>query len=134
MTFASRAEALEDAKNSIVKFLLALTDPRVKFERAPFDVPERFVPIDARAPENVSGRADLIAQSGAPCAIPLMGGPAAPGGPNVALPEGPNPGPICFRQIPATGAAGLAAPLPNFLGISSTPVPGDNNDHFDPAP
>jgi hypothetical protein len=58
--FASRAEALEDAKNSIVKFLLALTDQRVKFERAPFDKPEMFVPINGVAPENTGGRNGLV--------------------------------------------------------------------------
>jgi cytochrome c peroxidase len=127
--FANRATALEDAKNSIVKFLLALTDPRVKHERAPFDKPEIFVPIDGRAPENIAGRANLIAQSGVACTLPLMGGPAVAGGPNVALTDGGNPGPVCFRQIPATGATGLLTPLANFLGIGSTPGPGC--DHFD---
>jgi hypothetical protein len=29
------------------------------------------------------------------------------------------------------GSGGNASPLPNFLGISSTPIPGPNNDHFD---
>ncbi|RPH38850.1 MAG: hypothetical protein EHM91_13245, partial [Planctomycetota bacterium] len=123
--FASRAAALEDAKNSIVKFLLALTDPRVKNERAPFDKPEMFVPIDGRAPENIAGRgtnaqlgtggATLIGQSGVPCTAGLGG-----------LPEGPNPGPTCFRQIAATGAGGLAAiglpPLTGFLGVTNNPA------------
>jgi cytochrome c peroxidase len=122
--FASREEALEDAKNSIVKFLLALTDPRVKFERAPFDKPEIFVPIDGRAPENVAGRADLIAQSGAACAAPLLGGPAVSGGPNVVLPDGGSAGLECFRQIPATGATGLLAPLPAFLRVTNIPPGG----------
>lgn len=36
--------------------------------------------------------------------------------------------------IPAVGAEGRAAPITNFLGISSTPVPGPNNDYFDPQP
>ncbi|MBI4463522.1 MAG: hypothetical protein HY647_02350 [Acidobacteria bacterium] len=117
--FASRGEALNDAKNAIVKFLIALTDPRVKNELAPFDHPEIFVPIDGAAPENTLGPAGLTALSGVPCAVP-----------------GPNPGPVCFRHIPATGAGGLPAlglpPVPNFLGISSTPLPGPKNDHFDP--
>ena len=113
--FGSRAAAIEDAKNSLVRFLIALTDPRVKFERAPFDRPEIFVPIDGAAPENTGGPAQLVSQSGVPCPVP-----------------GPNPGPVCFRQIPAVGAGGAAAPLPNFLGISSTPVAGPSNDHFDP--
>jgi hypothetical protein len=61
-TFAEqRAAAIEDAKNSIVKFLLALTDPRVKFEQAPFDRPQIFVPVDGTAPENTGGPAVLAA-------------------------------------------------------------------------
>ncbi|HSB77990.1 MAG TPA: hypothetical protein VLM91_04330, partial [Candidatus Methylomirabilis sp.] len=115
--FASRAEALEDAKNSIVKFLLALTDPRVKLERAPFDKPEMFVPIDGAAPENVAGRGttavagqvDLVSLSGVAC--PAVGSTGT-----------------CFRQIPAVGSGGIATPLPGFLGVTSTPpgAPGFN--------
>ena len=121
--FADRMAALEDAKNALVKFLIALTDPRVKRERAPFDHPEIFVPIDGAAPENTGGVAQLVLQSGVPCPVP-----------------GPNPGPVCFRQIPAVGAGGNVAPLPNFLNVSSTPVGsnedcgssgGTNCDHFD---
>jgi len=104
----------EAAKVALVKYLLSLTDPRVKYEREPFDRPEIFVPIDGAAPENAGGRAQLVAQSGVPCPAP-----------------GPNPGPVCFRQIPEVGAAGNLTPLPNFLGISSTPIAGSNNDHFD---
>jgi hypothetical protein len=107
----------EDAKVALVRFLLALTDPRVKLERAPFDHPELFVPIDGAAPDNTGGPTQLISLSGVPCTVP-----------------GPNPGPVCFRRIPAVGAGGIATPLPNFLGISSTPVPGPSNDHFDPNP
>ena len=44
-----------DAKNALVKFLIALTDPRVKLESAPFDRPEIFVPIDGMAPDNTGG-------------------------------------------------------------------------------
>ena len=61
--FASREAALEDAKDALVKFLLALTDPRVKYERAPFDRPEIFVPIDGTAPDNTTGRAALLADA-----------------------------------------------------------------------
>lgn len=107
----------EDAKVALVKFLLALTDPRVKLEQAPFDHPELFVPIDGAAPENTGGPVQLVSQSGVPCPVP-----------------GPNPGPVCFRHIPPVGAGGSGTPLPNFLGISSTPVPGPSNDHFDPNP
>jgi len=113
--FASRAVALEDAKNSLVKFLLALTDRRVKFEMAPFDKPEMFVPIDGAAPENTGGPTQLVTQSGVPCPVP-----------------GFNPGPVCFRQIPATGAAGLATPLGGFLGVTNEPpiVAGLTNAAF----
>ena len=85
---------------ALVKFLLSFTDQRVRYERAPFDRPEIFVPIDGTAPENTGGRAALLAD-------PL------------------------FRHLPEVGAAGNPTPQPNFLGISSTPVPGTNNDHFD---
>jgi len=93
--FASRAVALEDAKNSLVKFLLALTDPRVKFERAPFDKPEMFVPIDGLAGDNTMGPANVAGN-------PLL---------NTAM----------FRRIPATGAGGLATGLPAFMGVTSIP-------------
>jgi len=100
------------AKVALVRFLLALTDERVAFRRAPFDQPEIFVPIDGKAPENTGGRPQLVAQSGVPCPV----NPVAN---------------ICFEQVPATGAAGQATRLPAFLGISRTRVPGPDNDHFD---
>jgi cytochrome c peroxidase len=112
----SREAAIEDAKDALVKFLIALTDPRVKYERAPFDRPEIFVPIDGGAPANTGGRDELVSLSGVQCADLTH----------------PNPGPVCFRQLPPVGEYGSATPTPNFLGISSTPVPGDANDHFDP--
>jgi cytochrome c peroxidase len=110
--FGSRAAALEDAKNALVKFLLALTDPRVKLEKTPFDKPEMFVPIDGAAPENAAGRGTapvaggttLVSLSGVACPVP-----------------GPNSGGACFRQIPATGAGGFATPLTGFLGVTSVP-------------
>lgn len=118
---------VEDAKNALVKFMLALTDPRVKLEKAPFDHPEIFVPIDAAAPDNTGGPRQLMSQVGVPC--PTLG---------------PNPGPVCFRRIGPIGEGGRPAcsptittdcgPLTNFLGVSSEPVPGANNDHFDPNP
>jgi hypothetical protein len=51
----------EEAKQALVKFLLALTDRRVKFEQAPFDHPEIIVPLDGTAPDNTAGRAALLA-------------------------------------------------------------------------
>jgi hypothetical protein len=107
----------QTARVALVKFLLALTDPRVKFEKAPFDRPEIFVPIDGLAPENTTGRPALLANS------VVFNTPVPPPG-NTAQ----------FKRVPEVGAAGNATPLPNFLGVSSTPVAGPNNDHFDPNP
>lgn len=90
----------EEALDAIVKYLLSLTDDRVKFERAPFDHPEIFVPVDGTAPENTGGRAAMAADP-------------------------------TFRQVPASGEGGIATPVPNFLDISSVPVAGPDNDHFD---
>jgi hypothetical protein len=107
--FASRDDALDDAKNSIVKFLLALTDPRVKVESAPFDRPEIYVPIDGIAPENTGGPSVLATMAGVPC-------PAT-------AEDQPNPGPECFRRIAEVGTSGGAV-LGGFLGVTSIP-PGD---------
>jgi len=118
-----REDELEDVSISLVKFLLAMTDARVKFERAPFDRPEMFVPIDGTAPENgptaldptAGGRTFLLANS--------TGNPL-------------NLAPV-FRHLPAVGAGGrfladgvTPDPLPNFLGVLSVPTPGVV-DHFD---
>jgi cytochrome c peroxidase len=102
--FASRTAAMEDAKNALVKFLLSLTDPRVKRNQAPFDQPEIFVPIDGAAPENTGGRTQLVSLNGVACPVP-----------------GPNSSGACFRQVPAVGAAGLVTPLSAFLGVTSIP-------------
>ena len=53
-------------RTRLVKFLLALTDPRVKYERAPFDQPEIFVPIDGLAGDNTPARPTWPA---IPCSI-----------------------------------------------------------------
>ncbi|MGE3173692.1 MAG: cytochrome c peroxidase [Planctomycetota bacterium] len=89
----------DDDEVALVDFLLALTDERVKYERAPFDHPELLIPVDGTAPDNLAGRAALLSD------------PA-------------------FRRIDAVGAGGRAAPLANFLGVSS--IEGDiGPDHFD---
>jgi len=80
--------------NAMIDFLLELTDERVKFERAPFDHPELFVPLDGKAPDNTFGRSGFLTRLG------------------------------MFRQVPAVGAGGNLTPLPNFLGIASRPTPG----------
>ena len=105
--------AHEDA-DLIVDFLLSLTDERVRWEMAPFDHPQLFIPnghtLGNRPPGDPLG--------------------------NSFYPD------VIF-EYPAVGAAGRStlpvgtwpsgnSPLPNFLGISSTPVAGPNNDHFDP--
>lgn len=101
--FASRAEAIEDAKNSIVKFLLALTDPRVKFEQAPFDHPQLIVPIDGTAGENTLGPAVLAVDPlfrNIP-AVGAAGGAALPAFLNVtSIPPGA-PGFSCSASSPS---------------------------------
>jgi cytochrome c peroxidase len=105
----------EAAKEALVKYLLSLTDPRVKFERAPFDRPEIFVPLDGRAPDNTGGRTNLVSLSGTTCAG------AAPAAGDTT----------CFRQVAPVGAGGNATATPNFLGVANAPVAGPGNDHFD---
>jgi hypothetical protein len=101
----------EDA-DLIVEFLLALTDERVRNEQAPFDHPQLFIP---------DGHPDSGAH-------PKLGASYLPDN---------------YIELPAVGADGRStlppgpwpmgnSPLPNFMGISSTPAPGPNNDHFDP--
>ncbi len=107
----------EEIVVSVVDFLLELTDERVAFEKAPFDHPEVFVPLDGTAPENgvlagtVPGtRAAFLANLAGVCTDRATGLPFP--GANAA----------CFKQSPATGAAGKSGgKLPNFLNISSGP-------------
>ena len=128
----------DEARDALVKFLIALTDQRVVKRIAPFDQPEIFPPLDGRAPENTGGRTQLLALSvtktdGIPkcndvdplvCPNPDAGGVPA-------VPCGPGHTEFCFLQVPATGRTGQADPLQNFLEISSTPQNGPHNDHFD---
>jgi hypothetical protein len=111
LNFEVQSNLTEEEKVALVDFLLTLTDERVRFERAPFDHPEVFAPLDGTAPENVFGRPGFLAALSGVCS----------GG------TGP-----CFRQVKAVGAAGRPAtfnpldptntgPLPNFLGIASGP-------------
>ncbi len=87
----------------IVKFLLQLTDPRVKNQAAPFDHPSISLPNGhaVALPANTTSLGAAYVQD-------------------------------LFMVLPATGAAGSATPLQGFMGVSTTPVPGPNNDHFDP--
>lgn len=92
----------------LVKFMLSLTDERVRWEQAPFDHPALVVPNGHPTTGN----------------HPVLGASYLPD--NVIA-------------LPAVGSAGRSAlaapnntPLVPFLGISSTPLAGPNNDHFDP--
>lgn len=92
----------------LVKFMLSLTDERVRWEQAPFDHPQLFIPNGHPAAGN----------------HPVLGASYLPDN---------------LITLPAVGAAGRSTlpapnntPLPNFMGISSTPIAGPNNDHFDP--
>jgi len=52
---------LDDSdKTALVDFLLALTDERAKYERAPFDHPEVIIPLDGTAPDNWMGRDAML--------------------------------------------------------------------------
>jgi len=130
----------EDAKVSLVKFLLALTDNRVKFEQAPFDHPEIFVPLDGRAPDNgalfvapatfIAGRDGFLANLvPTPVFDPITGAPVLVLDPITGLPVlDPVTGlPVqvtttMFRQVPPVGSTGSATPLPGFLGVTSNPA------------
>jgi len=113
----------EAAKVALVKYLLSLTDKRVKIEAAPFDRPEIFVPLDGLAPDNTLGPGGAAPAAGTLGALSLT---TCTGTTPTAIEV------TCFSRIPAVGAGGHpATPLPNFLGIASVPTPGDSNDHFD---
>jgi len=107
-------EEKEEIIVSVVDYLLELTDERVKFERAPFDHPEIFVPLDGTAPENgafetVAGnREGFLANLAGVCADNT----------STPFPGATDP---CFRQVPAVGQGGNMTPLPNFLNIASGP-------------
>jgi hypothetical protein len=100
----------EEILVSVVDFLLELTDERVVFQRAPFDQPEIFVPLDGLAPDNgslagavVAGRQGFLNNAVGEC----FAADSSPG--------------ACFQQVPATGRAGTATPVPNFLEIANGP-------------
>ena len=71
-----------------------LTDPRVRYEMAPFDHPQIFVP---------NGHLSAIAGSTTPISQGNRNGNA------VATDQ--------LRTIPAVGAAGTGFPQANFLGL-----------------
>jgi hypothetical protein len=91
---------------ALVDFLLTFTDDRVRYEQAPFDHPEVFVPLDGTAPDNTFGRPGFLN--------------------NIA--NG------MFLHVPATGADGVIplglSPVDGFLGVE---VGDRNNPNCDVA-
>jgi cytochrome c peroxidase len=81
----------DDQKNALVAFLLGLTDPRVKWEKAPFDHPSLCVPNGAE------GDQTSVVES-----TPGSG-------------EAKDAAPLC---LPAVGAGGAKTPLQPFLGLN----------------
>jgi len=82
-------EMSEDEENALVEFMLALTDDRVRFQRAPFDHPGLLL-VDGH-------RTDLRGQ--------------------VSKDSRTAVGADAEFWLPAVGTGGSAAPLPPFLGL-----------------
>jgi cytochrome c peroxidase len=96
----------------LVKVLISMTDERARWEQAPFDHPQIFLPNG-----NNTGANHPVMGAGY-AADNYITLPAVGAAGRSTLPAGPYP-------------AGNS-PLPNFLNISSVPVAGPNNDQFDP--
>lgn len=110
---------------ALVDFLLALTDARVKFERAPFDHPELIVPLDGTAPDNVGGRSALLADARFRRILPVgAAGRATPLANylGVSSVEG-DPGVDHFDSVSgasvSTGLV-LSSPVPGVAGVANT--------------
>ena len=89
---AATSTCPENLRDDLTRFMLTLTDQRVKNESAPFDHPEIFVPITGTAPVSPGTRSGLLALS------------------------------ADFQQIQAIGSGGRIAqglpPLGTFLGLN----------------
>jgi hypothetical protein len=121
----------EDQKNSLVAFLVGLTDERVRWQRAPFDHPALCVPNGAAGdatgvlPGAIRGEAadnpmclPAVGAQGARAALqPFLGLDAAQGGPS-AVPTAP-PAPV---PAPAPVAPKVPAPPPAPV-ITAPPAP-----------
>ncbi len=84
----------ENDKNDLVAFLLTLTDKRVKYEKAPFDHPQLFIPNGELGNQNiVFGFRNLKKRKGFSCCDAI-------------------------REIPAVGKEGRSTPLPTFLDLN----------------
>lgn len=88
-----KLDLTEDDKQALVAFLQSLTDERVRFQRAPFDHPQLFVPNGHPGDQN-----------------------AVAVDPNV---QGVQQAADAVLEIPAVGRNGSSAPLPNFLGANA---------------
>ncbi len=85
-----------EAKQAVVAFLKGLTDERVRYQKAPFDHPQLFVPNGHPGDEN-----------------------SVTNDPNVQTKDGVQQATDELLEIPAVGRNG-GDPLPNFLATSST--------------
>ncbi len=73
-------------KEALVAFLLSLTDPRVKFEQAPFDHPQLFVPNGHPTSTDGSVQADLQGRAlNTLLEIPATGRSGGPAPPNFSV-------------------------------------------------
>ncbi len=80
----------EDEKTGLVNFMIALTDERVRYARAPFDHPQLFIPNGHTS----AAGGGVVAESGR--------------------------AQDAMVELPAVGAGGRSAPLPNFLYTTNT--------------
>lgn len=83
-------------KQALVAFMKGLTDERVRFQRAPFDHPQLFIPNGHPGDQNT------VAVD-----------------PNVQTGNDFKQAQDALLEIPAVGRNGSSAPLPNFLGANA---------------
>jgi cytochrome c peroxidase len=91
----------EAQKDALVSFLMALTDERVRFHRAPFDHPSLKIP---------NGHPNPIASDGV-----------------LYQPGNVQKAKDMFVEIPAVGRFGMVSPLPNFPVHNASPPAGPMN-------
>ena len=91
-----KLDLTEEDKQALVAFLQGLTDERVRFQRAPFDHPQLFVPNGHPGDQN---------------AVAVDN--------NVQTSNGVKQAADALLEIPAVGRNGSSAPLPNFLGANA---------------
>jgi cytochrome c peroxidase len=94
----------EDQKNALVAFMVGLTDERVRFERAPFDHPQLFIP---------NGH---------------------PGDTTAVTPDPNKPGQATdsLLQLPAVGAGGSSTPIRSFTAAVEPVMPTNMGGQLQP--